>query len=111
MQVAGERATRAVRGPCIETGLGCSITHLDLFLVRGGLLCLRLDALLEVVKTSRQNGDKATTRIRSVNVEKLDRKTYQLGSGFSRTAFCHNASLNAFCGRPYRCTCVGSTRL
>ncbi len=47
---------------CDVSGCGRGVyieTNLELFLVCGGLLCLRFDAFLQVVEASRENGDKA----------------------------------------------------
>ena len=56
--------------------------------MRCGLLCLRLDALLEVVKTSRQYGDKAMWWTRVTNQHQFFLRMLTI-SPFSFRAFGH----------------------
>lgn len=82
------------------------VTHFDFFLMSGRLLALRLDSLLEIIKSDGEGRNIAgyyiTLGITCTYIWEFD--NYHVGSGFSRTAFCHKASFVAFAGRPYMCT-------
>jgi hypothetical protein len=85
-------------------------THLKLFLMGGCLLRLGIHSFLQIVESNSENWNQAIMG-ESIEFKLTDTTTNQVGSGFSRTAFCQSTSLVAFPGRPYNRTWLGSTRL
>ena len=79
-----------------------------------GLSALSVCTFSKIVESNSDHRDEAVVgekkSIKTRNIKNLER-SHQVGSGFSLTAFSHNASLVAFNGRPYKLTCLGSTRL
>ena len=65
-----------------------------------GLFCLCFDAFAKVVEPYGNYGNEAKRWL--VSMPSRGNDNHHDGSGFSRTAFSHIASLDTFGGRPYR---------
>ena len=86
-------------------------TYLQFFLMGRSLPRLGVHSLLQIIKSNGEYGNQARRMPSIESILTGSRVTNQVGSGFSRTAFCQNISLVAFAGRPYNRTWLGSTRL
>ena len=79
-----------------------------------GLSALSVCTFSKIVESNSDDRDEAVVGGKKINKDEKYKnleRSHQVGSGFSLTAFSHNASLVAFNGRPYKLTCLGSTRL